>query len=70
MPVKDRLRPMRGLHSMVPGQVLGEGIEVAQAIQRGYIRFDSSTAPVCVHARARTEAAAFLRLAGHLRHAG
>jgi hypothetical protein len=33
--IKDRLRPMRGLHSIATGQRLLEGIEITQAIRRG-----------------------------------
>jgi transposase-like protein len=35
VPVKDRVRPMRGLHSITTGQQLAEGMTVAQAIRRG-----------------------------------
>jgi putative transposase len=34
IPIKDRLRPMRGLGGMATGQRLLEGIEVAQGIRR------------------------------------
>jgi transposase-like protein len=34
-PVKDQVRPLRGLQSMVTGHQLMEGMRVAQAIQRG-----------------------------------
>jgi len=34
VPVKDRLRPMRGLGGMATGQRLLEGVEVAQGIRR------------------------------------
>lgn len=34
-PVKDQVRPMRGLRSIVTGQQVVEGITVAQAIRRG-----------------------------------
>jgi transposase-like protein len=37
VPIKDRLRPMRGLHSIASGQRLLEGIEFAQAIRRGHV---------------------------------
>ena len=37
-PIKERLRPMRGLHSIATGQRLLEGIEVTQAIRRGELR--------------------------------
>jgi transposase-like protein len=35
VPIKDRLRPMRGLHSVPTGQRLLEGIEAIHAIRRG-----------------------------------
>ena len=38
LPIKDRLRPMRGLHSIATGQRLLEGIEITQAIRRGELR--------------------------------
>jgi transposase-like protein len=39
LPIKERLRPMRGLHSIATGQrFLLEGIEITQAIRRGELR--------------------------------
>jgi transposase, IS6 family len=38
VPVKDRLRPMRGLQSVATGQRLPEGIELAHAVRRGHVR--------------------------------
>jgi transposase-like protein len=38
LPIKERLRPMRGLHSIATGQRLLEGIEITQAIGRGELR--------------------------------
>ena len=38
LPIKERLRPMRGLHSIATGQRLLEGIEITQAIRRGELR--------------------------------
>ncbi len=35
VPVKDRVRPMRGLQAIATGQQLAEGLTVAQAIRRG-----------------------------------
>jgi transposase-like protein len=35
VPIKDRLRPMRGLQSIASGRRLLEGIEASQAIRRG-----------------------------------
>lgn len=37
VPVKDRLRSMRGLSSVETGRRLLEGVELAQAVQRGDI---------------------------------
>jgi putative transposase len=39
LPIKERLRPMSGLHSIATGQrFLLEGIEITQAIRRGELR--------------------------------
>ena len=38
LPIKERLRPMRGVHSIATGQRLLEGIEITQAIRRGELR--------------------------------
>jgi len=73
VPIKDRLRPMRGLHSVASGQRLLEGIELAHAILRGHI--GSAGAPGagprgrCPHARARDAAATFTWLATRLARA-
>jgi transposase, IS6 family len=71
VPVKDRLRPMRGLQSPATGQRLLEGIELAHAVRRGHIRLDlvASAAPPpsrCPHGRAREVAATFSSLARRL----
>jgi transposase, IS6 family len=70
VPVKDRLRPMRGLHSLATGQRLLEGIELAHALRRGDIRVGTAPEPSqqCrrLHERAREAAAAFTRLAQRL----
>jgi transposase-like protein len=70
VPVKDRLRPMRGLHSVAAGQRLLEGIELAHAIRRGHIAL---VGPAAVragpHDRARAVVATFERLARLLRPA-
>jgi transposase-like protein len=69
VPIKDRVRPMRGLHSVATGQRLLEGIEVAQAIRRGHIGAASGSPPtrhVASH-RARHDAAVFSGLADTLR---
>jgi transposase-like protein len=70
VPIKDRLRPMRGLQSIASGQRVLEGIELAYALRRGHVQ----TATVegnprrCQppHARARAAAAIFTRLARSL----
>jgi transposase, IS6 family len=70
VPVKDRLRAMRGLQSIATGQRLLEGIELAHAIRHGHLR--ASTAPGSAgwcrspHERAREAAAIFSRLANSL----
>jgi transposase, IS6 family len=69
VPVKDRLRPMRGLPSIATGQRLLEGIAVTQAIRRGLIG-PAGGAPPTRHlasVRARRDAAVFQQLAGTLR---
>ena len=70
VPVKDRLRPMRGLHSIASGQRLLEGSELAHAIRRGHIpattvqgRAGQALPP---HERARAAADTFTRLASSL----
>jgi transposase, IS6 family len=67
VPIKDRLRPMRGFHSTASGQQLLEGIELAQAIRRGHVVVGKvqSSAGRCLspHERAREAADTFLRLA-------
>jgi transposase-like protein len=70
VPVKDRLRPMRGLQSLATGQRLLEGIELAHALRRGDIRVGTAPGPSQrrrrPHERAREGAAAFARLAQRL----
>jgi transposase, IS6 family len=67
LPIKDRLRPMRGLHSIASGQRRLEGIELAQAIRRGHVlaRAGQSSAgrELPPRERAREDADTFLRLA-------
>jgi IS6 family transposase len=55
VPVKDRVRPMRGLQSIATGQQLVEGMTVAQAIRRGDIALGAGGRPpgVSPHQRAR-----------------
>jgi transposase-like protein len=73
VPIKDRLRPMRGLHSIVTGQGLVEGIELAHAIRRGHVH--SSQVPgarlLCLrpHDRVRQVVANFTWLALRLAQA-
>jgi transposase, IS6 family len=69
VPIKDRLRPMRGLQSIASGQRLLEGIEALQAIRRGELRAARGTQAVDVRgaARARAEVAVLHRLASGLR---
>ncbi len=71
VPIKDRLRPMRGLQSVTTGQRLLEGIEAVQAIRRGDLWASPGPPPVDPRgaARARAEVATRHRLAGELRRA-
>jgi transposase-like protein len=45
VPVKDRVRPMRGLQSIATGQQVVEGMTVAQAIRRGDVAVGGETSP-------------------------
>jgi transposase-like protein len=67
--IKDRLRPMRGLGSVGTGQRLLEGVELAQAVQRGDVRPPHQCAPSSVHECSRLEVATFSWLASGLRTA-
>ena len=69
VPIKDRLRPMRGLQSVTTGQRLLEGIEAIQAIRRGDLWVLPGRSPVGPRgaARARAEVATLHRLAGDRR---
>ena len=74
LPIKDRLRPMRGLHSIATGQRLLEGIELAQAIRRGDLcaatMGDGELAVKrCPYQAARQTVAIFTSLANGLRSA-
>jgi transposase, IS6 family len=74
LPIKDRLRPMRGLHSIATGQRLLEGIEVVQAIRRGNLRVKARdggppTKKRCPYEAAREAVATFTWLASGLRDA-
>jgi IS6 family transposase len=70
VPVKDRLRPMRGLQSVATGQCLLEGIELAHAVRRGHLRPDPSPGGPSTgrrpHARAREAVVMFTWLANRL----
>jgi hypothetical protein len=55
VPVKDRLRPMRGLQSIVTGQRLVEGMTLAWAIRRGDVAMGGDGPPpaaACTSGRA------------------
>jgi transposase-like protein len=73
VPIKDRVRPMRGLQRIATGQRLLEGVEAAQAVRRGDLEpmgpggdVAGARAPV---ARARAVAASFAWLATTLERA-
>ncbi len=67
--IKDRVRPMRGLGSVLTGQRLLEGIELAQAVKRGDIRLPDRDKTNSVHERSRVTMATFSWLASGLRTA-
>jgi transposase-like protein len=69
VPIKDRLRPMRGVQSVRSGQQLLEGIEAVQAVRRGDLGALPGAPPAGLRgaARARDEVATLHRLAGDLR---
>jgi len=69
VPIKDRLRPMRGLQSVATGQRLLEGIEAVRAIHGGRLGATDG-APAAHHVasvRARRAVAVFHHLASTLR---
>ncbi len=75
-PIKDRLRPMRGLRSVATGQRVLEAVEAAQAVRRGdQCRSPGAAAAMRPGERARAEALTFLfaaqdlRMPGHPPHA-
>ncbi|MGH7750370.1 MAG: hypothetical protein ACREQ5_37195, partial [Candidatus Dormibacteria bacterium] len=69
-PIKDRVRPMRGLQSVATGQRVLEGIEVARAVRRGDVRIGRPRRRrATVHERARVVAESFIALACALRAA-
>ncbi len=63
VPVKDRLRAMRSLGSVPTGQQLLEGIELAQAVQRGDVRVPDRGEPSLVHECVRAGVLTFSWLA-------
>jgi transposase-like protein len=69
VPIKDRLRPMRGVQSVTTGRCLLEAIEAVQAIRRGDARAPAATPPMDPQGaeRARAEVATIHRLASELR---
>jgi hypothetical protein len=69
VPVKDRVRPMRGLQSITTGQQLMEGLTVAQTIRRGDVAMGGEGRPpgTSLHQRARAAVATLQWLAGELR---
>ncbi len=69
VPIKDRVRVMRSLGSVPTGRRLLEGIELAQAIQRGDICLPNQPEPNSVHERARLAVTTFSWLAAGLRTA-
>jgi IS6 family transposase len=63
VPVKDWLRPMRGLHSIATGQWLVEGVTLTRAIRRGDVAMsEEELPPASLHARARQVVATFQQL--------
>lgn len=67
--IKDRVRPMRGLGSVVTGQHLLEGIELAQAVKRGDVHLPDRDEASSVHERVRLGVATFSWLASGLQTA-
>ena len=73
VPVKDRLRPTRGLQSTAAGQRLLEGFELAHAVRREHIVADPAAGVLPLspraHDRARAVAATFTWLGARLARA-
>jgi transposase, IS6 family len=73
VPVKDRVRPMRGLQGIGTGQRVLEGVEAAQAVWRGEVGRGGTngggTVPQTAGDRARAVAATFTWLATALERA-
>jgi transposase-like protein len=66
-PIRDRLRPMRGLQGIATGQRVLEGVEAARAVRRGDVQRAGATAPPGTGAHAREVAATFTWLATTLK---
>ena len=66
VPVKDRLRPMRGLQSVRTGGYVIETVEAMQALRRGVHQDDGAT-PRSAHERARVLADRIDQFAAALR---
>ena len=66
VPIKDRLRPMRGLQSMRTGQSVIETVEAMQALRRG-LHPGESPASLSAHERAREVAERVSQFAAALR---
>ena len=69
VPIKDRVRVMRGLGSVETGQRLLEGVELAQAVRRGDVRPLDRCGPNSNHECVRLEVMTFSWLASELRTA-
>ncbi len=69
VPIKDRVRPMRGVQSIATGQRLVEGVTLAQAIRRGDVAWEGAgeLTRLSVQGRARRTVATFQGLASELR---
>ncbi len=69
VPVKDRVRPMRGLQTIATGQQLVEGLTVVQAIRQGNVAVRGGGRPSggCPHQRALAAVTTCQWLAGELR---
>ena len=66
VPIKDRLRPMRGLQSVRTGQCIIETVEAMQALRRG-IHPREGSASLSAHERAREVAERVGQFAAALR---
>ena len=69
VPIKDRVRPMRGLGSVATGQHLLEGVELAQAVKRGDVRSPNQREASSIHEGVRLDVITFSWLATGLRTA-